>query len=1051
MGSAIRHLPVRETFLKALRRMEIAMVPTDDAKKPEQPQEETVPQAGNPREQKPEGEALAPERENAKLSEREGRFERLMKEGEFPVVAIGASAGGLQALEAFFEAVPVDSGLAFVVITHTDPEHESLLPELLKKKLRIPVKVIEDGLAAEPNTVYLPPSNRDPILKQKVFFLKQRPAKTEIHMPVDLFLKHLAGDREELAAGVILSGTGTDGTHGLRAIKEKGGLAVAQTPDSARHEGMPKSAIETGMVDYVLPPPQIPERLIQYFKHPAVILPQPGAEEKRLLDPLHRILTVLNSRTRHDFSLYKESTLVRRIERRMTVTRARDALDYARLLNSDPEEARALLQDILIGVTNFFREPEAFAFLKRQILPDLVARGNGEPLRVWVPGCATGEEAYSLAIILQECLEEQGSRRSLQIFGTDIDSLAIRKARLGSYVENIASDVSPERLKRFFIKEESRFRVKPDIRELVVFSEQNILSDPPFAHLDLLLCRNLLIYLKAEAQNLLIPLFHYALREGGVLFLGSSESTGRFGDLFETVDRHHSIFRRKDHVLAPQIQFPMGRRLGGFAKQPKGKEGEPPEANVGRTVANVLLAEHTPACVVVNQNGEILHFHGRTGKYLEPALGSPRWHIGEMAREGLRFPLLSAMRRARAEGGEVREKLVRVKTNGEYQQINLVIKTFKDPPLQDCQMVIFEDVAETPPPAEGEKILRPDDKDGMRMAELEGEILRVTQDYRGAMEELQTSNEELRSSNEELHSSNEELQSTNEELESSREELQSLNEELNTVNSELNSKIEEIHGFYNAINSALKNTRIAIVFLDKELRVKMFTPEATLLLNLLEADVGRPIQHISHNLEYENLVKKAEEVLKNLSEVDEEVRGKDGSWYRLRIMIHRPEPHVIEGVVLTFMNIDAQKKAQEDLQEMSARAVSSAKRFAENIVDTVRESLLVLDRQMRVVTANRGFYETFRSNRNVTEGRSLFELGNRQWDIPQLRKLLEDTVQKDKTFQDYVVEVRFPEIGLKRMLLSGRMLREGEKKEDRILLAIDDMGCDPRVAQKAEK
>jgi two-component system, chemotaxis family, CheB/CheR fusion protein len=416
----------------------------------------------------------------------------------------------------------------------------------------------------------------------------------------------------------------------------------------------------------------------------------------------------------------------------------------ARSLGSDPEEVRALFQELLIGVTNFFRDPEAFAFLKQQVLAELVSRDESEPLRVWIPGCATGEEAYSVAILLQECLQERGAFRSLQIFGTDIDPTAVKKARQGAYVENIVSEVSPDRLRRFFVKEDSRYRVKPDIRERVVFSEQNILSDPPFAHLDLLVCRNLLIYLKPEAQSRMIPLFHYALREGGFLFLGSSESVGRLNDLFETVNKHHSIYRRKNHVLSRQVQFPTGRRLEGPAEQ-RVKEGlERPEAGVTRAVEKVLMAEHTPACVVVNQNGEIIHFHGRTGKYLEPALGAPRWHIGEMAREGLRFALLSALRRAKSEEVEVRERSVRVKTNGEYQPINLIVKNLKDPMVQGCQMVVFEDLPEPSLAEEGKEGPRPEGKDAEKMEELEQELMRVTQDYRGpSMPEWRSSRRSL--------------------------------------------------------------------------------------------------------------------------------------------------------------------------------------------------------------------------------------------------------------------------------------------------------------------
>jgi two-component system CheB/CheR fusion protein len=965
---------------------------------------------------------------------------RAAEERGFPVVAIGASAGGLEALETLFEAVPADSGLAFVVITHTDPAHHSLLPDLIKRKSKIAVIVIEDGMPLEPDTVYLPPSDRDPVLNHGEFSLKTRPDRTEIHMPVDLFMKHLAEQCGELAAGIILSGTGTDGTQGLRMIKEKAGLAVAQSPDSARHTGMPRSAIETGLVDYVLSPGEMPQRLIQYFRHPATIQHTPETEGQKEPDPLPHILAFLANRTRHDFSLYKENTLIRRIEHRMSINRSRNTLDYLDLLHREPEEVRLLFQDLLIGVTNFFRDPEAFDLLKQHVLPDLVSRPGAETLRVWIPGCATGEEAYSMAILLLECLEERDISRELQIFGTDIDHRAIEKARMGVYVQNIVSDVSPERLKRFFTKEDSRYRLKSDIRERVVFAEQNLLSDPPFSKLDLLVCRNLLIYLKPEAQNRLIPLFHYALKDEGFLFLGPSESVGRYFDLFEPVNKQYSIYKKGNHLVHAVLEFPTSKKFERYVEEPEAAgQPERPGLNRGRAVEKVLMQEHTPACVLVNQRGEILYYHGRTGKYLEPAPGQPSLQIGDMAREGLRFPILAALRRVNQEQREIRERKVRVRTNHEYQEIDLVVKRFDEPPLQDCRLVIFEELPEPPQSDQEPESHRAGEKNGQLAVELEEELMRVRQDYRSAMEELQASNEELQSSNEELNSSNEELQSTNEELESSREELQSLNEELNTVNSELLSKMGELRETYKSVNSVLNSTGIAIVFLDNELRLRRFTPKATRLLNLIESDAGRPLDHITHNLEYDDLAKKAGQVLKTLSGVDEEIRSKDGHWHRMRMMVYRPDEHVIEGVVLTFVNIDAQKKSQEKMERMSAKAVSSAKRFAENIVDTVRESLLVLDSRMRVVTANRSFYDTFRSTSEKTERNRLFELGSRQWDIPELRQLLHEIIEKHKSFQDYLVEHLFPEIGFKRMLLNARLLQDEDGNEDRILLAIEDL------------
>lgn len=961
------------------------------------------------------------------------------KEARFPIAGIGASAGGLEALETFFSHLPAESGIAFVVITHTDPEHQTMLPELLRRKAHIPVKLLEEGMTAEPDTVFLPPSNRDPLLEEGVFHLQKRPSRPEVHMPVDLFLKHLAKDRGRFSACIILSGTGTDGTQGVRLIKEQAGLAMAQSPDSARHGGMPRSAMDTGLVDYVLPPAEMPERLIRYYRHPVAIRKGRGRKEKEP-DALRRILAFLANRTRHDFSLYKENTLIRRVERRMTITNSRDGSAYLKVLHQDPGEVRALFQDLLIGVTSFFRDPEAFEFLRREVLPDLVSEAEGLPLRVWIPGCATGEEAYSVAILLKECLEEAEIVRDLQIFGTDIDPRAIEKARQGSYVQNIAADVSPERLKQFFTKQDSRYRIKHDIREQVVFAEQNVLEDPPFSNLDLLVCRNLLIYLKAEAQSRLIPLFHYALKEGGILFLGSSESVGRHQELFAPVSKQYNVYRMKNHTVRPQVQFPTGaRRLERSKEQrPEETKAEREGTDISRAVEKRLMAEHTPACVVVNEKGKILHFHGRTGKYLEPGSGEPSLQLTDMAREGLRFAVLSGMRRAREQGEVVRERDIRVKINGGYQHLDLVVKPFREPPLENGQMIVFEDL---PAPSESaeEKESAPAAKaDAQRVEELEQELMRLRQDYRSAMEELQTSNEELRSSNEELHSSNEELQSTNEELESSREELQSLNEELNTVNSELNSKMSELREAYNAVNAVLNSTRIAIMFLDNDLQVKRFTPEATQLFNLIDSDVGRPIDHVTHHLDYQDLVGTFRRVLKELSPVDEEVQDQNGHWYRMRIMVYRPEGPVIQGVVLTLINIDDQKQAQEELEEMSKQEVDSAKRFAEAIVDTVRECLLVLDEDLQVVTANRSFYRVFGLGPEETEGKSIFELEQGGWNVPELRTLLQKTQHENQSFEGFQVEREFPGVGFKRLLLNARMLRDDRQETGRVLLAMED-------------
>jgi len=496
----------------------------------------------------------------------------------FPIVGVGASAGGLDALETLFSHLPEQSGIAFVVITHTHPEHVSMLPEILRRQSTVAVELLEDGKRIQPDTIYVPPSDRDPVMENGVIRLKKRETTADAHMPIDIFLRSLAGDRGELAGCIILSGTGTDGTLGIRKIKENAGVAVAQTPDSARHAGMPESAIDTGLVDFILPPAEIPGRLAEYFRNPVALGNREADTDTEEPEQLNRIIAYLAERTRHDFKLYKRSTLNRRIGRRMSVNRCRTAAEYLKFLHHQPQETQALFQDLLIGVTNFFRDPEVYVYLKEQVLRDLLARSGGrESFRAWIPGCATGEEAYSIAILIRECMAEQGIDREVQIFATDINPVAIEKARIGVYPQNIVTDVSSERLKRFFTREQDYFRAKKEIRESIVFAEQNVLRDPPFMHLDLLVCRNLLIYLEPRAQNKLIPLFHYNLKPDGILFLGTSESTGRFPELFEPVNKKFSIYKKQgvNSYLHQNLLFPGGGRPPRPSWENRQKPGQP--------------------------------------------------------------------------------------------------------------------------------------------------------------------------------------------------------------------------------------------------------------------------------------------------------------------------------------------------------------------------------------------------------------------------------------------------------------------------------------------
>ncbi len=815
--------------------------------------------------------------------------------------------------------------MAYVVISHTDPGRSSLLPDIIQRRSDIPVTVVKDGMNVKPNTVYLPPSNRDLVLQGDVFRLKEQQRGSTLRLPIDTFLKSLAESRGEMGSCVILSGTGTDGTQGLRVVKERGGVTLVQTTASARYEGMPESAIGTGLADFIIRASEMPERLIEcFFTGAYAPKPEEAVVEEEFPATVSKIITTISNRTGHDFSAYKKSTLIRRIQRRMTVTRVLSPQKYLTYLHRNPGEIESLFQDLLIGVTSFFRDVEAYEFLKEKVLPDLLThRPEHESFRVWAAGCATGEEVYSIAILLMECLDNLGIRKDLQLFGTDLDHTSIEKAREGVYLENIAADLTPERLKSFFEKENNNFRVRRAVREPVVFATHNLLKDPPFSRLDLLVCRNLLIYLEPKAQKRVLPLFHYSLKPGGVLFLGSSETIGEFADLFTPIHKKWSIYRRIDvgPALQSVVEFPTGGKAAATAveralvsRQPQAEVGD---SAVAAATTRLLLEMHTPGCVVVNRRGEINYVHGRTGRYLEPAPGRMSVNVVDMAREGLRFELASALRSVISNDETVRREGLRVKTNGGFQDFNLIVKPMGEPePLKNMIVILFEEISpHRKRRQQKEKGEGTPDVVTQRTMELEREIARLQQDHRIAVEELETSNEELKSVNEELQSSNEELQSTNEELQSSREELQSLNEELSTVNAELHEKIMELAQTCETINYVLNSTGIAILFLDMDLTVLRFTQEATRLINLIGTDIGRPLSHISVNIDYDTFIDDIRAVMLDHKMLERETHTRDGHAYSTRIMPYWDPNGQVGGAVITFINIDNLVEAKKSLKD----------------------------------------------------------------------------------------------------------------------------------------
>ena len=868
----------------------------------------------------------------------------------FPIVGIGASAGGLAAFEAFFSGMPADTdpGMAFVLVQHLAPDHKSILTELVKRYTRMQVLEVEDGMVVKPNCAYIIPPNRDMSFRDGALRLLEQSTSRGVRLPIDFFFHSLAEDQHQRAICIVLSGTGSDGTLGIRAIKGEGGMAMAQDPDSTEYDGMPRSAIATGLVDYVLPPARMPAQLIAYAAHAFGKSVGPESlKSSEADDLLRRIFLTLRNQTGHDFSQYKNNTITRRVERRMAVHQIEQLDGYVRYLEETPAEVEALFQDLLIGVTRFFRDPEAFAVLQEKIIPLIVdGKSAGAPIRVWVPACSTGEEAYSIAMLLQEHIDTLKQKFKIQVFATDIDSQAIERARAGVYPGNIAADISQERLTRFFVQSSNgaSYRVHKKLRDLLVFSEQDLARDPPFSNLDLISCRNLLIYVQAPLQKKLIRLFHYALNPGGFLFLGASEAAGQSADLFATLDRKAKLYQ--SHQTVPATRPPTPAKYLPHVLERADAYRTSAKATVDRRLPlrelteMALLQQYDPVATLVDKTGEILYLHGRTGLYLEPAPGEAGMHIVKMAREGLRRELTSALRHAVASGEAVHRPGLRVKTNGDFSTINLTIRPVSadsdaasEPGLF---LVVFEPAQETatehapgvaPVDSVGGATSTNADADA-RISALQQELHAKEEYLQTINEELETSNEELQSSNEELQSVNEELQSTIEELQTSEEELQSVNEELATINAELQAKVGDLVRANNDINNMVAGTGIGTIFVDYQLRILRFTPTITEVINLIPGDVGRAVGHIVTRLVgYDHLAVDTQEVLHTLAPKEIEVQTEAGAWYMLRIHPYRTQENVIEGAVITFFDISEMKRIQEALRESNEEMQDLAERL----------------------------------------------------------------------------------------------------------------------------
>lgn len=887
----------------------------------------------------------------------------------FPIVGLGASAGGLEALEQFLKHVPTGSGMAYVIVQHLDPTHKGIMPELLQRVTAMPVVQVVDRMKVRPDCVYVIPPNKDMSILHGILHLFEPAEPRGLRLPIDFFLRSLAADREERSIGVILSGMGSDGTLGLRAIKEHAGLVLVQEPASARFDSMPRSAIAAGLADLVAPAEELPLKIISCLERvPFSDGHEPGLPESaRYLQD--KIAILLRAKTGHDFSCYKANTVHRRIERRMGIHQISSAAEYVRCLQQNSDELELLFRELLIGVTSFFRDPFTWAKLKTDVFPSCFAsHPDGGVIRAWSAGCSTGEEAYSLAIVFREAIAQTQPEAAytLQIFATDIDQDGIDRARRGLFPANITADVSEDRLRRFFVKEGNGYRVGKEVRDMVTFATQNVIMDPPFTRLHLVSCRNLLIYLVPEMQKKLISLFHYGLNPEGALLLGNAETIGSFTDLFAPLDGKARLYRRLEpaatetHVDYPPVHGSVRPTVLGALTMSK------PEPTLQLLVEQLLLAQHSPPSVLVNDQGDILHINGRTGKYLEPASGRANWNVFAMARDGLRQELPSAFRAAVRQDESVLRRGVAIISGDGERNVDLTVQALPGPgPLRGLVLITFaaaveSTTAKAPGRSGSSRAAQP------RVTELERELRMAGEDLRALREEMQTSQEEVKSINEELQSANEELQSTNEELTTSKEELQSMNEELQTVNAEQASRMDELSQANNDLKNLLASTDVATVFLDKELRVRWFTPGANRIFRLLPGDVGRPLTDINTELLYPGFPDAMRDVLRTLVAVREPVATGDGLWFEVRIMPYHTLDNRIDGVVITFADITSNR-----LLDATLRATGTMLR---TLIHSASNVIIGLSARGEILEFNPQAEIRLGRNRNEVLHRSFYEL-----------------------------------------------------------------------------
>jgi two-component system CheB/CheR fusion protein len=987
-----------------------------------------------------------------KVASQLGTATRNLPAPSFPIVGIGASAGGLDAFTQLLGPIPPELEMAFVLIQHLDPTHPSRLVEALARKTRMPVHEIEDGMPIEPGHVYVMAPNVEVLLRRGGFALQPRPHRPgKLSLPIDAFFGALAAERGSQAIGVVLSGTASDGTEGLRAIKAAGGVTIVQDPQTAKFSGMPESALASGAVDLSLPIPELANELIRLARHPYMFSSDPrpaGPAQPTSDEDIRTILGSLREAVGVDFSEYKTTTLERRIARRMAVRKCETLHDYALFLQGNKDEAQALFDDLLIHVTSFFRDPEVFDALKTRVFPELLKhKSEQDPIRAWVAGCSTGEEVYSLAIALHEFLDATHQTRPIQIFGTDLSEKAVHKVRAGVYPESAVTTLSPERLQRFFTKVEGGYRVGKAIRDICVFVRHDLSRDPPFAKLDLISCRNVLIYFNPALQQRSLEMFHYCLNNPGFLVLGQAEGVPGRQELFSAVDETNKVFAR---TAVPRRQRPAGakRSNGGVAAWIAARSGEsaPSTADLSRQVDTLLLGLYAPAGVIVNERMEVLEFRGRTAPYLEAPPGQPQFNLLKMVRGGLLSELRVALGTVRGTGTPVRRERVRLEVNGVNTRCNIVVIPIAGTAEGKNRLlaILFEPAFPDPPIVErksGRGGVTRRKRDG-RDAALEHELTATKEYLQSLIAEHQLANDALGATNAELVSSNEELLSMNEELETAKEELQSTNEELTTLNDEMQNRNHELSQLNNDIINLFNGVEIAIVIVDAKLRVRRFTPQASAMLNLLPTDIGRVISDIRPNVRVAHLDQLIKEVMHSVTPKELEVQDVDERWYRMQIRPYKTVDNKIDGAFLTMVDVDTLKRAQQEAEWGRA--------YSAGVVEAVQVPLIVLDDDLVVQSANEAFYEAFRMSPAETERCSLFDLGKGLWKAEDLRKSLGTMPVGSTRFQNVKVEVEVPQLGKRTMSLSARPVRSGPGMGPLLVLAIEDITGRERAERERE-